>query len=41
MRSELKMTLNVFNIKKCEVPSDAVLKSANKAVTTYQSKLQN
>ena len=27
-------------LRKCE-PSDAVQKSANKAVTTYQSKLQN
>ena len=38
------MTLNVLQwllnkIKNCE-PSDAVLKSAKKAVTIYQSKLQ-
>ena len=29
-----------FNIKKCEA-NDAVQKSVNKAVTKYQSKLQN
>ena len=42
MRSEFKNDTKCmsFNIKKCEA-SDAVLKSAIKAVTTYQSKLQN